>query len=74
MLSKCINYNEIYIDCSQVLNIWVSLHENNIRLQESRKLYISKNLYDYSNGYFKILPIYQISDYSLLQTKEKNDR
>ena len=34
--------------------------------------YVSKHLYECSKGTFKITPIYQTDDYSLLQIKEKN--
>ena len=41
-------------------------------LSENRKFHVSKYLYEYSIGIFKIMPIDQTDEYSLLKIKEKN--
>ena len=51
-----------------------SLRRSNIKIEENRKLNVSKHLYQCSRGKFKIIPIYQINDYTLLQIKEKKFR
>ena len=48
----------------------MSLHESDIELLKNRKLYVSKYLYECSNGGFKIVPIYQTDDNSLLHIKK----
>ena len=42
-----------------------------MKLPENRKVYVSKYLYEYSKGYFVIIPMYQIDDNALLQIKFK---
>ena len=60
-----------YIISIQPLNNNVSLNKGNIKLPENRKLYESKPLSKYSNVNFKLMPIYQTDDNSILQIKEK---
>ena len=55
----------------QALNIRTSLHRSNIETEENRKLNVLKHLYQCSRGKFKIMPIFQTNDYTLLQIKEK---
>ena len=62
---------EIYIGSTQALNTRISLHRSNIKIEENRKLNVSKHLYQCSRGKFKIMPIYQTNDYTLLLIKEK---
>ena len=49
---------------TQAPNIRILLHRSNIEITENRKLSVSK--YECSQG-FKIMPIYQTNDYTLLQ-------
>ena len=44
----------------------------NIKIEENWDLNFSKHLYQCSRGKFKIMPIYQNNDYTLLQIKERN--
>ena len=55
----------------QTVNNWESLHRSNIESPENRKLYISKHLYESRIGIFKIMPVFKIDDYTLLQIKGK---
>ena len=45
---------------------------SNMKIEENRKLDVSKQLYQCSQIKFKIMPIYQTNVYTLLQIKEKN--
>ena len=54
---------------TQALNNRVSLPESKIKLPEYRKLYASKHFYKCCKRDFRIMLIYHIDDYSLLQTK-----
>ena len=47
------------------------LHRINIKIEEKRKLYVSKHLYQCSLGKFKMLPLNQTHGYTLLQIKGK---
>ena len=67
--SEC---KEIYIGLTQAFNTRITLHRSNIKIEENRKLSVSKHLYQCSRGKFEIMPIYQTNDYTLLQIKEKN--
>ena len=49
---------EIYIGSTQALNTKKSLHKNNIKITENRKLNVLKHQYECSRGEFKIMPIY----------------
>ena len=69
---KCNECKEIYIGSTQALNTRKSLHKSNIKIEENRKLNVSKHLYQCSRGKFNIMPIYQNNDYTLLQIKERN--
>ena len=66
------NAKKIYIGSTQALNTRTSLHKNNIKIEENRKLNVSKQIYQCSEGKFNIMPIYQNNDYTLLQIKERN--
>ena len=68
---ECSKCKEIYIGSTQALNTRISLHRNNIKITENRKLSVSKHLYECSHGELKIMSIYQTNDYTLLQIKEK---
>ena len=63
---------KVYIGSTQVLNNRGSLHKNDIKLPENRKLYASKHLYQCNNRIFKIIPIYQTDDDPFLQIYEKD--
>ena len=65
------NCNQIYIGCTQTLDSQTSLHKTNIKLLDNGKLCAFKHLYECNKGNSKIIPIYQINDYSLLLIKEK---
>ena len=67
-----IECKEIYIGSTQALNIRTSLHKSNIKIEENRKLDVSKHLYQCSRGKFKIMPIYQNNDYTLLPIKVRH--
>ena len=69
---ECSKCKEIYIGSVQVLNTRTSLHRSNIKIEENRKLNVSKHLYQCRQGKFKIMPLYQTNDYTLLQIKENN--
>ena len=69
---ECNECKEIYIGSKQALNTRASLHKSNIKLEENRKLNVSKHWYQCSRGNFYIMPIYQSNDYTLLQIKERN--
>ena len=68
---KCSKSKEIYTGSTQALNTSTSLHRSNVKITEKRKLNLSKHLYECSQGFFKIMPIYQTNDYTILQIKEK---
>ena len=68
---ECCKCKKVYIGSTQALNNRVFLYKSNIKLPENRKLQVSKPLYECSNGHFKIMPVYQTDDCSLLQIKEK---
>ena len=69
---ECKECKEIHIGSTQALNTRISLHKRNIKIEENRKLNVSKHLYQCSRVEFNIMPIYQNNDYSLLQIKERN--
>ena len=68
----CSECKEIYIGSTRALDTRTSLQKTNIIIEENRKLIVSKQLYQCSRGKFRIMPIYQTNDYTLLQIKEKN--
>ena len=45
---------------------------SNIKIEENRKLNASRHLYQGSRGKFRMMPIYQTTDYQQLQIKENN--
>ena len=49
----------------------MSFYKSNIKIADNRKLNVSKHQYVYSQCEFKIMPLYQTNDYSLLHVKEK---
>ena len=59
---ECNEYKEIYIGSTQALNTRTSLHKSNIKIEENRKLNVSKQLYQCSRGKFNIMAIYQNND------------
>ena len=69
---ECNECKEIYIGSKQALNTRTSLHKSNIKIEENRKLQVSKLQYSCSRGKFDIMPIYQNNDYTRLQIKERN--
>ena len=69
---ECSECKEIYMGLTQALNKRTSLHRSNIKITENRKLNVLKNLYQWIQCKFKIMPLYQTNDYTLLQIKEKN--
>ena len=54
-----------------VLNTRISLLKINIEITENRKLNVSKELYECSQGKFNIMPIYQTNYYMVFQIKGK---
>ena len=68
----CENCKEEYIGCTQSLNHRVALHKSNIKLPQNRNLFVSKHIFQCSNGNFKIMPIYQTDDYSNITLKEQD--
>ena len=68
---ECSKWKEIHIRSTQAMNTRISLHRNNIKITENRKLNVSKHLYECSQDEFKIMPVYQTNDYTQLQIKEK---
>ena len=66
---ECNGCKEIYMRVNT--DTRTSLHRNNININENRKLNVSKHRYQYSQGKFKIMPLYQTNDYRLLQIKKK---
>ena len=71
-ITECSEYIEIFIGSTPALNTKTSQHRSNIKIEENRKLNISKHQCQCSHCKFKIIPIYQTNDYTLLQIKEKN--
>ena len=69
---ECSKCKEIYIGSTQALNTRTSLHKSNIKIEENRKLNVSKHLYQCSRGEDNIMQIYQNNDYTLLQINERN--
>ena len=69
---KCSECKEIIIGLTHAFNTRTSLHRSNIKIEENRKLTVSKHLYQCNQGEFKIMPLYQNNDYTLLQIKENN--
>ena len=69
---KCNRRKEQYIGSKQALNTRISLDKCSIELPENRKLNVSKDLYEWSKGSFKTMPIHQTTYYTLLQIKEKD--
>ena len=55
---KCNECKEIYIGSTQALNTRTSLYKRNIKIEENRKLNVSKHLYQCSREKFNIMPIY----------------
>ena len=49
-ITECSKYKEIYIESTQTLNTRISLHMSNIEITESRKLNVSKHLYECSQN------------------------
>ena len=72
--NKCKKKKKIFIGSTLALNTRIFLHKSNIKLPENKKLYVSKKLYECSNELFKIMPIYQTDDNTLLQIKKKLHR
>ena len=68
---ECNKCKELYIESTQALNTRISPPKSNIKIQENRELNVTKHLYECSQDKFKVMPIYQINDYTLLQIKEK---
>ena len=68
---KCNECKEIYIGSTQALNTRTSLHRSSIKIEDNRKLNVSKHLYQYSRGKFNIMPINQNNDYTLQQITER---
>ena len=66
--NKC---KKVYIEFTQALYTRISFHKSNIKVPENRKINPSKHLYEYSNGLFKTMQIYQTDDYTLFRLKEK---
>ena len=58
----CNKCKEEYAGSTQALNTRISLHKSNIKIPETRKLNVSKHLYECSQGKFKTMPIYQTND------------
>ena len=50
----------------------MSIHGSNMEIAENRKLNVSKHLYEWSLGKFKVMLIYQTNGYTLVRIKEKN--
>ena len=69
---ECSECKEIYIGSTQVLNTRISLHKSNSKIEENRKLNVSKHLYQGSRRRFKIMPIFYTNDYTLLQINKNN--
>ena len=59
-------FNAIDIGSTQQLNHRVALHKSNIKIPQTRKLCVSKHIYECSNGHFHIMPLYQSDNYSRL--------
>ena len=57
---------EIYLGSTQALNTRIPLHRGNIKIEENRKLNVSKHQYQCSQSKFKIMPLHQTNDYTLL--------
>ena len=75
-LIECIEFKEIYMRSTQALNTRTSLHRSDIKIEENRKLNVSKHLYQCNRGKFRIMPLCQTNDYTLFQITEKyfNDK
>jgi len=69
---ECTNCKKIYIGCTSSLNKRISLHKSNIKLANNRNLYVSKHIHECNQGKFKVMPLYQTDDYTLLLIKEKH--
>ena len=61
----CFFYFSLYIYIYTYIR--ASLHRSNIKIKENKKSNVSKHQYKYSRGKFKIMPKFQINDYTLLQ-------
>ena len=68
---QCDRCKEEYIGSTQQLNHRVALHKSNIKIPQNRILFVSKHIYECSNGHFHIMPLYQSDNYSLLTIKEQ---
>ena len=69
---ECNERKEIYMGSIQTLNTRTSQDRSNIKIEENRKLNVSKHLYQSSRGKSKIMSIYKTNDYTLLQITKKN--
>ena len=68
---QCDNCKEEYIGSTKQLNHRISLHKSNIKLPQNRILFVSRHIFDCSEGNFKVMPIYQTDDYSMITIKEQ---
>ena len=68
---QCDNCKEEYIGSTKQLNHRISLHKSNIKLPQNRVLFVSRHIFDCSEGNFKVMPIYQTDDYSMITIKEQ---
>ena len=67
---ECNKCKDWYIGSTENLKHRVALHKSNIKLSHNRVLNVSKHLHKCNQG-FKIKPIYQCDDTSLLNLKEQ---
>ena len=59
IIIKCCSCKKVYIESTQALNNRVPLYKRSIKLPENRKLYVSKYLYECTDGTFKIMHEYK---------------
>ena len=69
---QCDECKEEYIGSTKQLNQRISLHKSNIKLPQNRVLFVSKHIFECSKGNFKVMPIYQTDDYSMITIKEQS--
>ena len=69
---QCDKCKEEYIGSTKQLNQRISLHKSNIKLPQNRILFVSKHIFECSKGNFRVMPIYQTDDYSMITIKEQN--
>ena len=75
---SCNSKKVVYvIECNECKEIYIgsrrtSLHRSDIKIEENRKLNVSKHQYHVAGGKFNIIPIYQNNNYTQLQIKERN--